>query len=75
MSHSPKWNSHLSAHQFGPFVIRPHVMDEMRGWCEDCSWGEHAEDPDFLHKMPDESIIRGVQRHYEGGVREFLRGQ
>jgi hypothetical protein len=43
----------------------------MREWVADCSWGDM--DEESLAELTDEQIIRGVNKHYDGGIREFLR--
>jgi len=71
---TPEWNRKLNAQQFGPFVIRKHVLGDMRDWASDSTWAEHDDDPDFVGGLSDEDIIRGVERHHEGGIRGFLEG-
>lgn len=48
----------------------PEVMKQMREWAKDCQW---KEDPEEIDEMSDEEILRGVQRHYEGGIKAFIR--
>lgn len=68
------FNNKLNAHQFGPFVVRPDTVEEMRGWISDVGWGDQEEDPDFHERLSPEAVIGGVSKHYEGGVPEFLKG-
>jgi hypothetical protein len=41
----------------------------MRGWAADCGWL----DADMLDDYTDAQIVRGVARHYDGGVDQFCR--
>jgi hypothetical protein len=43
---------------------------EMRGWVADCVWADI--DPADVADLPRSVIVRGVARHYEGGVRAFI---
>lgn len=45
------------------------IIKEARGWAADCNWM----DQDELEYLDDYQILKGVQRHYEGGLAEFLR--
>ena len=45
-------------------------VQTMRDWIADCTWG--GEDQDELDELSDTAIIAGINRHYEGGVRQFL---
>jgi hypothetical protein len=49
-------------------TITPKQVLEMREWAGDCAWL----DADDLEMYSDESIIRGVHRHYDGGLTSFL---
>lgn len=48
----------------------PEVMKQMRDWAKDCQW---KEEPEEIDEMSDEDILRGVQRHYEGGIKAFIQ--
>jgi hypothetical protein len=50
--------------------ITPEVISAMREWVSDCSWGEG---PEEIEEMSDTQIVRGVARHFDGGIEEFLR--
>jgi len=45
------------------------TVPAMREWAADCQWI----DGDSLDDYTDEQIIRGVARHYHGGVAQFMR--
>jgi hypothetical protein len=44
---------------------------EARAWLCDCVWADVDED-DILD-LADAAIVRGVERHFEGGWAEFTR--
>lgn len=43
----------------------------MRDWVNDCQWREDA-DNDFIDELTDLEILKGVNRHYEGGLTSFI---
>lgn len=52
-------------------VEHPALIEQMRDWVKECSWGERFEDSDIDDMTPEE-LIKGVQRHYEGGLKQFM---
>ena len=48
----------------------PELIKEMRNWAEDCVWCEGGDD---ISEYSDAVIVAGVNHHYVGGLREFLR--
>jgi len=52
-------------------VEHPALIEQMRDWVKECSWGERFEDSD-IDDMTPEQLIAGVQRHYEGGLKQFM---
>lgn len=54
----------------GPAPVTPGVVEEARGWVLDCVW---REDQDTLAALPDAAILAGIQRHYLGGIAQFIR--
>ena len=50
--------------------VTPDQIAAMREWVADCSWGDM--DEESLAELTDEQIIRGVNKHYDGGIRAFL---
>jgi hypothetical protein len=44
---------------------------EMRNWVKDCEWGEQFEDEE-IDDLPVAVLIRGIRRHYDGGMVGFL---
>ena len=47
----------------------PDAIKQMKDWALDCQW----RDQEDIEEMGDEEILRGVQQHYEGGIKQFLR--
>jgi hypothetical protein len=45
------------------------LIAEAREWVADCMW---VEDPEDLDDLTDDEIQRGVNRHYDGGWRQFV---
>ena len=45
------------------------IIAEARGWAHDCQW----EDSEHLDEYPDLNILRGVDRHYSGGLEQFIQ--
>lgn len=50
-------------------VFSGEALVAARDWAKDCSW---VENEDEIDEMTPEQITRGVQRHYDGGYRQFL---
>lgn len=48
----------------------PALITEARAWAQDCQW---KEDPEELAAMSDGQILRGVDKHYDGGLRQLAR--
>ena len=46
-------------------------IQEMREWIADCEgiWKEDAEE---LEDLTDAQVLRGVARHYAGGIAQFI---
>lgn len=51
--------------------VTPAQMAAMREWASDCEWI----DVDSLDEYTDAQILRGVAKHFDGGVAGFLGGQ
>jgi hypothetical protein len=52
---------------------RKEIVKDMRDWVKDCQWGD-VESPEEVDEFSDAEIIRGVNKAYDGGVEEFIRG-
>lgn len=48
----------------------PETIREMRDWIADCVWQDLHEDE--VDDLTDEQVVRGVARHYCGGVAAFI---
>ncbi len=46
------------------------MIQEARDWLADCVWADM--DPEDFAELSDTAVIRGVDRHYEGGWAAFL---
>ena len=53
------------------YSLTPEIIQHMRNWVSDCSWKDLGGEE--LNELSDEIIARGVERHYEGGIKEFLK--
>lgn len=52
------------------FPWTPAQVAEARGWVADCMWREEPED---LDELTDAQVVRGVDRHFDGGMTELVR--
>ena len=50
------------------FNVNPQVLRQMRDWVSECVWSEDCETAEFT----DAEILRGVNRHFDGGIAEFF---
>ena len=48
--------------------ITPHVITAAREWVADCNFL----DADYIDSYTDQQILAGIERHYEGGLKQFL---
>lgn len=48
----------------------PAEIAAAREWVSDCQWAEH---PEQVAALPDPAIVRGVERHYDGGMAGLVR--
>lgn len=65
----------LSLRKVAGHLITPEIIKLMKDWVKDCNWRETEDDDDsnsFVDSLSDEQIIRGVEKHYDGGVAGFL---
>lgn len=54
-----------------PPGVTPAVVAEMRAWLCECTWADV--DTTDIALMPDMQIVDAVDRHWDGGLRAFLR--
>lgn len=45
------------------------IIKDARDWVEDCQW----DDQESIGSYGDFQILRGVDRHYDGGLSQFLK--
>ena len=50
---------------YGPQTVR-----EARAWLLDCEWADMT--PADIRRLPAHLVMRAVQRHYAGGVAQFI---
>lgn len=50
-------------------TLTPEELTAARGWLEDCAWGDL--EPSEVAALSDSEVIRGISRHYCGGVPQF----
>jgi hypothetical protein len=50
-------------------LIEQQLIIEARSWIRDCSWRDRLEE---LENLTDEEVIRGINRHYDGGWIQFI---
>lgn len=48
-----------------------HIIKAAREWVKDCQWQDVCE-PGDVDEMSDIEILQGVNKHYEGGIRQFI---
>lgn len=48
------------------------IVDEAKDWIRDCDFEESKEDPDFVDKLSPVIILKGVNKHFGGGLKAFL---
>jgi hypothetical protein len=46
------------------------MVEQMRDWVADCMWA-NLEDEEAVADLSNLAIIRGVRRHYMGGLDQF----
>lgn len=49
----------------------PELIAAMRDWAKDCAWRDVDEDD--VDEMPLAELLRGIERHYDGGMAAFIR--
>lgn len=51
--------------------VSKEVMTEMRQWVAECQWRDVV-DQDDADELTDKQVLRGVAKHYSGGIEQFL---
>jgi hypothetical protein len=50
--------------------IDPELISAARSWIADCEWADTG--PDDVAGLTDAEVVRGIQRHYQGGWLRFV---
>jgi hypothetical protein len=53
-----------------PIMINPAMINEMRAWIADCAWRDL--EPEEIDDLSDATVLRGIVRHYSGGIAQFI---
>ena len=53
-------------------ILSTQQLEWARDWIKDCSWREDFE-PEEVDEMTDQDVIKGISKHYCGGLDEFKR--
>lgn len=63
---------HSATHKYAELLrtLTTQNIEDAREWISDCSWDNL--DPEDIPHLSDIEIIRGVDKHYAGGWKEFL---
>ncbi len=64
------YKSSLSPEDIMKMPNRAKIIKHARDWVYDNSW---SEEPDVIESYDDFRILRGVNRHYSGGLEQFLK--
>ena len=64
-------SSSLTSADSGQIEVSKEVLQAMREWASECLWVDI--DQDDIDELSDEQILRGVKRHYGGGVTQFIK--
>lgn len=51
-------------------VISSEQLSAMRDWVSECVWLDI--EPEDVAELTERQIVRGIERHYVGGVEAFL---
>lgn len=51
-------------------VYPAEVIAQMRAWVADCVWADL--DPADVAELTDEQVVRGVRKHFDGGLAAFM---
>lgn len=49
----------------------PDLIKQMREWVADCQWAD-VQEPEDLNYFDDIQILRGVEKFYDGGIKQFI---
>ncbi len=52
--------------------VSPEILEDMRAWASDCEWRESDDEEFNPWKLSDTDIIRGIEKHFGGGLIAFV---
>lgn len=64
------YESSLSPEDIMRMPNRAEIIKRARDWVYDNTWNE---EPEVIESYDDVRILRGVNRHYSGGLEQFLK--
>jgi hypothetical protein len=59
-----------TAIEYKGVIYTPEQLAEMREWVSDCQWNDL--EPEEIADLEAITILRGVEKHYCGGLSDFL---
>lgn len=54
-----------------PNLLSPEELKAAREWLADCVWLDV--EPEEFASLPVRAIVRGIARHWDGGIEDFKR--
>ncbi|MBC1235658.1 peptide ABC transporter substrate-binding protein [Nostoc sp. 2RC] len=51
--------------------LTPRQLLEARDWIKDCCPWRDLPDPECVDDLSDEEVVKGVEKHFSGGLRQF----
>ena len=52
-------------------MLTPEQLRNAQNWIAECVWGDLEEED--ISQLPEAQVIAGIQRHYSGGLEQFIR--
>lgn len=52
-------------------MLNQSQLAQTREWVKDCQWGENFEE-DEIDALPASQIEKGIEKHYDGGLKAFI---
>jgi hypothetical protein len=52
-------------------IMTAEQLRNARNWIAECVWGDLEEED--ISQLPETQVIAGIQRHYSGGLEQFIR--
>lgn len=54
-----------------PNLLSPEELKAAREWLAECVWPDV--EPEEFATLPELAIVRGIARHWDGGIEDFKR--